>query len=219
MPVLLEEAHPAATAAQEEESRRLLTAMPISVPPPEAQGWTFAEFMAWQAKQPQPTREQWEEVSRVMQGEVSSVPYAKAKVAYKALLFFVRAYQDALYRTFLESRGERAGRKSTITQALSPGKPLAKLFADELPGYADWFWRWWQKRNRVKDGASIGFTGVGGFGLLFMSITDEGGVEGNLAQTPFSLRDVTEAVAMSAHAAECIAAYVEELTSGRARVA
>jgi len=54
----------------------------------------------------------------------------------------------------------------------------------------------------------IGFTGIDGFGLLFQSISDEGGLMADLAQTPFSLPDVIEAVSMSAGATDGIATYV-----------
>jgi hypothetical protein len=144
------------------------------------------------------------------EGEVTSTPYAKAKVAYKALLFFVRADADALYRAFLEARGERAGRRTSMESALSAGKPLAELLGTHVPGYADWFARWRKRRNDVKDGVSIAFTGIGGFGLYFQSVSDEGGVV-NTPQTPFSLPDVVEAVSMAASASNCIAGYVERL--------
>lgn len=206
--LLLEEAHPAAAAAQDAETRRMFAAMPIRIPPPESQGWSIKELVAWQTEQPPPTREQWDEVARLMQGEVASAPYAKVKVAYKALLFFVRAHQDALYRAFLEARGETPGRTSSMASGLADGKPLAELLSECIPQYLDWFPRWRGKRNRVKDGVSVGFTGIDGFGLLFNSVSDEGGLVANLAQTPLSLPDAIEAVSMSAGATDCIATYV-----------
>jgi hypothetical protein len=209
--LLLEEAHPAAAAAQEEETRRLFRALPFRAPPPESQAWSLKEFMVWQAEQPLPTPEEWAEVAELMQGEVTTEPYAKVKVGYKALLFFVRAHQDALYRVFLEARGETAGPKSSMSSGLGDGKPLAQLVSEGFPQYLEWFPRWRAKRNRVKDGVSIGFTGVDGFGLLFQSVSDEGGLVADLAQTPFSLPDVIEAVSMSAGAADCVAGYIESL--------
>jgi hypothetical protein len=209
--LLLEEAHPAAAAAQDEETHRLFEAMPIRLPPPESQTWTLEQLAAWQAEQPQPTNEQWQAAAGIMAGEITSGPYAKVRVGYKALLFFVRAYQDALYRAFLEARGEKAGKRSSMESALAGDKPLGVLMRECLPEYRDWFPRWRKKRNRVKDGVSIGFTGVNGFGLLFNSVSDEGGLVADLAQTPLSLSDVIEAVSMSAGAANCIAGYIEKL--------
>jgi hypothetical protein len=210
--VLLTEAHTAAESAQDEETRRMFEAMPVRIPPPDSQTWTLEELSGWQATQPQPTTAQWEEVMRLMQGEVTSEPYAKVKVAYKAMLFFTRAHQDALYRAFLEARGEQAGVSSSMASALMTGKPLGQVLAEDVPGYAEWFFRWRDRRNRVKDGVSFAFTGLGGLGLLFQSVTDEGGVTNDLAQTPLSLPDIVEAVAMSAAATDSIAGHVESLT-------
>jgi hypothetical protein len=215
--VLLVEAHAAAQEAQDEETRRVLATMPVRIPPPESQAWTLEELAAWQAEQPQPTPGQWEELMRLMEGDVTSERYAKVKVAYKAMMFFIRAHQDALYRTFLEARGERAGVSSSMASALTPGKPLAQVLAADVPGFADWFFRWRALRNRVKDGVSFAFTGLGGFGLLFQSVTDEGGVTNDLAQTPLSLSDIVEAVAMSAAATDSVAQYVERLTESECR--
>jgi hypothetical protein len=204
--LVLEEAHAGATEAQEKETRRLFTALPSRVPPAESRSWSLAELSAWSAKQPQPTAQQWAEVATIMEGQVTRAPYAKAKVAYKALLFFVRAYQDALYRAFLETRGERAGLGSTMSKGLVAGKPLAGVLAEDLDQYGEWFQRWRDKRNRVKEGVSIAFTGVGGFGLIFQSVTDEGGLVGEVTKA-LTVSDVVEAVSMSITAATRIAEY------------
>jgi hypothetical protein len=95
-----------------------------------------------------------------------------------------------------------------MASGLADGKPLAEILSECLPQYLDWFPRWRGKRNRVKDGVSVGFTGIDGFGLLFHSVSDEGGLVADLVQTPLSLPDVIEAVSMSAGVTDCIASYV-----------
>jgi len=206
--VLIEEAHSAAATAQDAQTRRISEVLPPLLLPTDSQGWSLGELAAWLAEQAQPTREQWDEAVRLLRGELTNAPFSKVKVAYKALLFFVRAYQDALYRAFLQARGEKAGPKSSMSSGLADGKPLAELFSDCIPPYRDWFRRWRERRNQVKDGVNLGFTSIDGFGLLFTSVSDEGGLVVNLARPHLSLPDVLEAVSMSAAAADCIATYV-----------
>jgi hypothetical protein len=64
-------------------------------------------------------------------------------------------------------------------------------------------------RGDDDDGVSVGFTELGGFGLLFNTVSDEGGLMADLAQAPFSLGDVIEALSMSTGAANCIASAIE----------
>jgi hypothetical protein len=206
--VLIEEAHSTAATAQDAQTRRIFEVLPTVIPPADSQGWSLKELAAWFARQPQPTREQWDEAVRLLQGELTNAPFSKVKVAYKALLFFVRAHQDALYRAFLQACGEKAGQKSSMSSGLADGKPLAELFSDCIPLYRDWFWRWRERRNQVKNGVNVGFTSIDRFGLLFNFVSDDGGLVVNLSRPPLSLPDVIEAVSMSAAAADCIATYV-----------
>jgi hypothetical protein len=137
-------------------------------------------------------------------------------VAYKALYFFIRSYQDRLFTAL-----------STVLDPDSrPGHSMERAFAEkkravavrefldaELPRYVAWFPEWRTQRNEVKDGVSFSTggpapeIGLATVGIRFNEFTPDGGITVDLSHA-VQLDDVTHAVNTSASLALTIAAHV-----------
>lgn len=85
------------------------------------------------------------------------------QITWKAWFFFVRALCDHLYGFLLASVEGRHGR--SMNKAINPGNPVAKILADEVPGFIAWFVRFRDQRNEVKEGVNFGFTALAGAGI------------------------------------------------------
>lgn len=85
----------------------------------------------------------------------------RLRVAYKSMYFFVRAFQDAMYRLIWETAtGQRSGRDSPMTKASgNPNNEVRKLIDASLPDYFDWFFKWRDERNEIKRGVGFAFAG------------------------------------------------------------
>ncbi len=84
-------------------------------------------------------------------------------VAYKALFFFVRAFQDLAYATLLELSGQRSGEGTSMKDCFTPQKgnrrsnnPIRADIASALPEYEAWFKSFRELRNDFKRGRGHG---------------------------------------------------------------
>ena len=123
-------------------------------------------------------------------------------VAYKALFFFLRAFQDLAYAILLELSGQRSGQGTSMKDCFTPIKdglksnnPIRADIVSALPGYEAWFKSFRDLRNDFKNGRGHG------------SSTSEGRIKvgidlqrGNVSERRalIGLDDVTSALEMSA---------------------
>jgi hypothetical protein len=140
---------------------------------------------------------------------------AAAGVVLKALLMFVRAHQDSLCALILlahQPRGTANGRYSMASHL--GDQRLVSAFVDkEVPGYVEWFRRWRDLRNRVKEGVNFtSWDNWDGMRLHFATIIPEGGGTRGGAEG-IGLGEVVEALEMSASLHEAIKRRAEETLS------
>ncbi len=74
----------------------------------------------------------------------------------KALFFFVRAYQDQLYRFILNQNSEKD--RLSMTSASNPKNPVRIWVDKKAPGYYEWFENFTKCRDKLKKGKSHGVT-------------------------------------------------------------
>jgi hypothetical protein len=93
-----------------------------------------------------------------------SIALAKFGAAFKAFLFPIRAYQDAIYMIGLGILGQPVGGKSGMKNAVNVPErtfitrnPIGQLLAMAAPDYAMWFGSLRGQRNSVKSGAGISY--------------------------------------------------------------
>ena len=83
--------------------------------------------------------------------------------AVKAMYYFVRALQDAVYAALLEATGQHAGAYSSMQDcAKKAANPIRPLIQRALPDYFAWFAEFRDIRNDMKLGASTAFGFRGG---------------------------------------------------------
>lgn len=120
----------------------------------------------------------------------SGPPIRRVISAFKFTYFSVRAHHDAVCGVLYELLGQRAGRYTSMSDALKKeGNPVRSFVNDRLPGYAEWLPAWKDRRDQMKIGAQ--------FALLFDA-------DNNLSiqfQYPFgehrSANVITQAIALS----------------------
>lgn len=132
-----------------------------------------------------------------------SIALAKFGAAFKAFLFPVRGYQDAIYKVGLCVVAQAIGGKSSMTGAVDVAKrsfvsanPIAKLLEATVPEYPEWFSSLRGYRDFIKYGAGISYSSGKNF------VTGETTVAVNLHtssenQPSMSLDDVSRALQMS----------------------
>ncbi len=86
-------------------------------------------------------------------------------VAYKALFFFLRAFQDLGYATLLELSGQRTGEGTSMKNCFAPQKngrssnnPIHADISSALPEYEAWFKSFRELRNDFKRGRGHGLS-------------------------------------------------------------
>jgi len=145
----------------------------------------------------------------IQKGYVSSIgPNARLIIAYKGLFFFIRAYQDALYRVLLEiETSEDAGRYRRMISAISENdqsykadNPVGALLASSFPEYLEWFLDWRKRRDSVKLGAGFHISGPEpDIGVGFNIVTRKGGIIIDCSGThTFRISDITKTLDNSA---------------------
>jgi len=162
--------------------------------------------------------------------------WARLDSCYQAMFFFVRGYQDPLYRVLLRLAGEKWGagsmsdafEYSAIDDPDSPPgwtrrkklaryktrNPAARTLATEVPDYPRWFVRWRELRNGLKSGAATnGFATPGDIGIVFSEISPKGHTMGDTRQV-ITLSTVAEGLSMSAAVALVVSTAVAQFQTG-----
>lgn len=87
--------------------------------------------------------------------ESDDTPIKAFSSAYKAMFFFIRGLQDALYGIMLEVSGRKVGAYSSMNDCMkNPSSPIFQRLTKELPGYAEWFEKMREQRDKIKWGVS-----------------------------------------------------------------
>jgi hypothetical protein len=126
-------------------------------------------------------------------------------VAYKSILFFLRAFQDSVYAVLVELTGGRAGLYPSMSECLNKKKngPSYQIIS-QVEGYTEWFFKMRDWRNRIKSGVSFGQVGPQtNIGVAFVYITDENSLF--FTSDTIHLRDLIEGVKFSGKLIDCIA--------------
>ena len=134
---------------------------------------------------------------------IISTALAKFGAAFKAFLFPIRGYQDAIYKIGLCVVGQPVGGKSSMTRAVNEEtrsfmseNPVGKLLATAVPEYPSWFLSLRDQRTFIKYGAGVSYSSGKNF------VTGETTVAVNLHTSDedkpsISLDDVSEALRTS----------------------
>ena len=72
-------------------------------------------------------------------GGKSSECARELKSIYKAYFFFIRAFQDAAYRVFLQIKNHKTGKYSGMNGAVINAQNPVNEVVLNIPGYVDWF--------------------------------------------------------------------------------
>jgi hypothetical protein len=213
---LLIESHQIASLATDRSTELLALSHPWPEPPTDVRDSDDPEvFKNWVLAH-LPTKEAVEQnLAAVLASlEVTRVPNARAKIAYKVVFFTVSALQDALYGAFLEARGDNAGAQPRMYKGLDDRKPLRALLDERRSGYPSWFLDWRAKRNEVKEGVTFAITGYPEFGITFTSVTEGGGVVDCSGARSVYASDVAAAIEASTE----LATLVEHVAHSRGEV-
>ncbi len=128
-------------------------------------------------------------------------------VSYKALYFFISAYQDKLYSVISLLVDPNSPPGPNMSRAFNPttshNNPVRRFLEAELPDYVDWFPIWRDQRNQVKNGVSFSTggpapeNGLLTIGVRFNEFTADGGVSVDCSKA-VQLSDVVAALRVSA---------------------
>lgn len=131
---------------------------------------------------------------------------------YKAMFYFVRAYQDTLYGSLRELSGEPAGKYTTIMECLSKkGKQYRDKINKAIPGYFDWFILWREKRNKIKSGISCSLGKQSDqLGIILSDVDGEKNAIRSDMKSLVTPEDVIKAVKMSHEFAEYVNSIAAE---------
>lgn len=134
------------------------------------------------------------------------IAHAKLWAAFKAFLFPIRGYQDAIYKVGLCVVGQKVGGKSGMTRAVDVANrkfysenPIAKMLESSIAEYPEWFASLRGHRDFIKYGASISYSSGKNFdtGETTVAMKLHTSSEN---QPSMSLDDVSRALRMSAKA-------------------
>lgn len=131
---------------------------------------------------------------------------AKLGAVFKAFLFPIRGYQDAIYKVGLCVAGQPVGGKSSMTRAVDvrnsrfiADNPVAEMLKTTNPEYPAWFASLRGHRDFIKYGAGNGYSLGKNFvtGATTVSITLDTSSEN---KPSVSLDDISRALRMSTEA-------------------
>ena len=125
--------------------------------------------------------------------------------SFKAMYFFIRAYQDAVYRVLLEANKQQSGPGTSVNPAIGKENGLlATLLGRNYVAYRDWFVRFRDQRNIIKAGTSFSITGRPELGVIFNGVGPDGGllIDVGGSRSVF-LSDIISAVHFSGVLANC----------------
>ena len=131
---------------------------------------------------------------------------------YKAMFYFVRAYQDTLYGSLRELSGEPAGKYTTIMECLSKkGRQYRDRIEKAIPRYFGWFISWREKRNKIKSGISCSLGKQSDqLGIILSDVDGEKNAICSDMKSLVTPKDVIEAVKMSHEFAEYVSSIAAE---------
>jgi hypothetical protein len=134
----------------------------------------------------------------------------RLRIAFKALYFFLRALQDMLFRvTFftLERSFPGRGDRGTMKWAVAhPESPVGRHLAQHVPEYGEWFTRWREQRNRIKQGVNFDMFAMDDIGIRFSSMSNEGALTTDISNlNRVGLRDAAQALTIGARLMESVA--------------
>ncbi len=118
---------------------------------------------------------------------------------YKALFYFVRAYQDTLYGTLLVLDGQSAGPFASMQSCVGKKENRYRNKINlAIPAYIDWFSQWREKRNRIKSGISCSLAKPANqLGVIFNVIKGKKNAMVSDLKSVVTLQDAVEAIEMS----------------------
>jgi hypothetical protein len=147
----------------------------------------------------------------------SATATGKLGTAYKAFFYFVRAYQDTVYRMILNVHGQNwRATQTTMNRAHKDRNLVGVLLRARLPEYLPWFAEWREKRNQIKDGVTTGWAGPDtDLGLVFNDIIVTPTTYASRTDISTAIRLSEAATAMSMSAG--VTTLLDELIKGRRR--
>jgi hypothetical protein len=113
--------------------------------------------------------------------------------AMKALYLALRAHQDRLYQAiFLLREGRTPGAGKSMNWALGhPESPVGAYLRSEHPTYLDWFERFRDQRNRIKDGVNFALRrSTEDVGVTFVTVEDGNIVVGLDEENNVTVREI-----------------------------
>jgi len=118
---------------------------------------------------------------------------------YKALFYFVRAYQDTLYGTLLVLDGQSVGPFTSMQSCVGKKENKYRNKINlAIPEYIDWFSRWREKRNRIKSGVSCSLAKPANqLGVIFNIVKGKENAIVSDLKSVVTLKDAVEAIKMS----------------------
>ncbi|VXB54602.1 hypothetical protein [Massilia sp. 9I] len=150
------------------------------------------------------TRENWQLRFELLRSKQDSLAARREEegrrgltVAYKAILFFIRAFQDSAYAVLVELTGGKAPAYPSMSRCLGKQKngPSFQVISG-IEGYEEWFFRMRDWRNRIKSGVGFGMVGPqSNVGVAFVHITDENSL--TFTSDTIHMRDLIEGVRFS----------------------
>ncbi len=132
--------------------------------------------------------------------------------ALKAMYYFVRALNDAVYAALLEAKGHRARAYSSMHAcATKAGNPIRPLIEQALPDYFEWFADFRDIRNHMKLGAltAFGFRGPVGSTQMRVILQNVDDAKRYVSSgRELSLVDVSRCLTQSARLLQCAANFI-----------
>jgi hypothetical protein len=151
--------------------------------------------------------EKWSNLTRVHDLERAGAKAAGSDttsaliVGFKALYLFIRAHQDslcALAHFALFPHGTATGSHNMTDHLKRDGGHVVRFIRSAVPGYEEWYRRWRDARNLVKEGVSFSTYGsMQEMGIRFTRFIPEGGGVMINTSEGVGLEDVVEALQMS----------------------
>jgi hypothetical protein len=140
-----------------------------------------------------------------------SIALAKLGAAFKAFLFPIRAYQDAVYKVGLRILGQHIGGESGMKSAVNirartfvTTNPIGDLLARSVPEYALWFASLRGQRDFIKYGAGVSYSSAKNFVTGETTVAVRLHTSSENEQPSISLDDVSRALQMSTGATRAI---------------
>lgn len=129
------------------------------------------------------------------------------------MFYFISAYQDALCGVLLILKGEKAGRYTSMYKTLrKENNPVRIIIVKTITEYIDWFYRWRDKRNKIKKGINLGLVGPSfDVGISFSYVYEKNNALVCDIKDAIRLSDIVQALRMSISLANTAWAISKEI--------